>query len=432
MNTLSQHNNILKLIEHIDASLSSIDSKLPLSALAIIKLHSIDRINTSLDYQLGDALYSELGAWIKDKIRPQDEVLSLTHDKFAVLLKGISNKGHAVLAANKLLTIEKQYFSINNLQLSTNVSMGISLTKNEKTDANSLLQNAEIALHQAMTYNKAYDVYTWQSNNNLKDDFDFDSALNQALDNDEFTVLYQPKVNLKTNKPSGAEALLRWNKSGVGYISPELFLPKIEKSPYMIHITDFVLNKALRDQLEWRVYDENIQVSVNFSSNVIQQSEVEESINRTVSIWGNNPKNLTLEITESSIMDNIENCFSMLEKLRSNNFSISIDDFGTGYSSFAYFKNLPADEIKIDKLFIQNIVENQADYNIVRAIIDLAHGFNFSVVAEGVEDEATAEVLKELQCDYIQGFLYSKPLTQDEFIDWLKSYDDLSKNKLIA
>lgn len=432
MNTNSQHHNLIQIIEYIGASLNDVKSKLPLSALIIIKLHDIDRINTSLNYNLGDALYSELGSWVRDNIRPQDLVLSLTHNKLAILLCGINNKGHAILAANKLLNIEKQNFLIDEFKLSTHATLGISLIKNGDINACSLMQNAEIALEQAIINNKAYEIYSGESNDHLKDDYDFDAALNQALSNDEFTVLYQPKVNLKTSNPCGAEALLRWDKPGVGFVSPELFLPKIEKSPYMIHITDFVLNKALRDQLEWYAFDENIQVSVNFSSNIIQQPKVEEVINRTVNIWGNNPRNLTLEITESSIMDNIESCFSMLEKLRSNKYSISIDDFGTGYSSFAYLKDLPADEIKIDKSFIRNLAKNPADYNIVRAIIELAHSFGFTVVAEGVEDKATAEVLIELECDYIQGYLYSKPLTQDDFITWLKSYNNPLNNKLTA
>ena len=432
MNNISQHQSLVEIIKHIDASFNSAESRLPLSALIIIKLHEIDRINTSLNYNLGDTLYTEIGGWISNNIRPQDTILSLSHDKFVILLQGVNNKGHAILAANKLLNIENQHFSIDEFNLSTRITLGISLAQNDSINASSLLQNAEIALNQAVKGKKAYDVYIGQSNDHLKNDYDFDNALYQALDNDEFTVLYQPKVNLRTNKPCGAEALLRWNKTGVGFISPEIFLPKIEQSPYMIQITDFVLNKALRDQLEWCVIDENIQVSVNFSSNIIQQPKVEDVINRTVNIWGNNPKNLTLEITESSIMDNIENCFSMLEKLRSNTYKISIDDFGTGYSSFAYLKNLPADEIKIDKLFIQNIANNYADYNIVRAIIDLAHSFEFSVVAEGVEDSATVKVLKEIECDYIQGYLYSKPLPQDEFITWLKSCGHSSNNKLSA
>jgi EAL domain-containing protein (putative c-di-GMP-specific phosphodiesterase class I) len=189
-----------------------------------------------------------------------------------------------------------------------------------------------------------------------------------------------------------------------------------------------VLNTALRKQKELSENYLDIPVSVNFSPFVIQQTNIDEVINKAMGIWGNNPSNLVVEITETAIMDNGKETIRILSKIKDIGVAISIDDFGTGYSSLAYFKNIPADEIKIDKSFVKNLLNDKADYNVVRTIINLAHDFGHTVVAEGVEDEETWRALKILGCDVIQGYLVSKPLIYDDLIKWLEDY----KNYAIA
>lgn len=430
MNELIKSCDHSELIEIIEDRLKNCQSSNSLIALIIVQLKDINNINTSLNYCIGNLLYSDIGLWLTQNMREQDTVHALTHDKYAILLKGIRNKGHAILAANKVLEVGSHSFSIDRYQLFTNISLGIALSQNDCIDAVVLLQKAEIALEHAVKNNKVYEVHSPDFKNSYSTEFNIKFELEKALEQGEFTVVYQPKINLIDHLPCGAEALLRWNNASFGSLSPGVFLSYIENTPNMIQITDFVLNKALRDQLDWEDYNYNIPVSVNLSPIVLQQPEVEEMIKRTIAIWGNKPSSLTLEITETNVMENVESNFEILRKIREYGFSISIDDFGTGYSSLAYFKNIPADEIKIDKSFVSHMIDNEADHKLVRTIIDLAHSFNHTVVAEGVEDQATLNALQNLGCDSVQGYFFSKPLAQDDFIEWLNNFQELCKNQI--
>ncbi len=398
------------------------------SALVIVKISDIDEVNINFNYHAGDQLYSQAFDWLIDNTREKDIVYPLTSDKFAILLGNIKNKGHVILAANKLMQFSNQQFVIQSEDIFSQISIGIALAKDKNIDAIKFLQNAEIALDLAEQNHKSYEILSSEKEGLDDKSFEMKSNLDTALNNSEFFLMYQPQVDVNSGMPIGMEALIRWENPRYGIVPPDVFIPYLEESRLINLVTDFVLNTALRKQKELSEKYLDIPVSVNFSPFVLQQKNVEEVINKAIGIWGNNPSKLVVEITETAIMDNGKETIRILNKIKDIGVAISIDDFGTGYSSLAYFKNIPADEIKIDKSFVKNLLHDKADYNVVRTIIDLAHDFGHTVVAEGAEDEETWKALKILGCDVIQGYLVSKPLIYDNLIKWLENY----KNYAIA
>ncbi len=394
----------------------------PYSALVIVKIIDIEEVNTSFDYDIGDQFYSQAFDWLTDNTREKDIVYPLTNNKFAILLSNIKNKGHVILAANKLLQFSNKRFAIQGEEIFSQISIGISLAKDKQIDAIKFLQNAEIALENAEQNHNSFDILLHETEKVEVKSFEMKSRLETALDNNEYFIMYQPKVGANNGIPVGMEALIRWENSHYGTVSPDLFIPQLEKTRLINEVTDFVLNTSLRKQKELSENYLDIPVSVNFSPIVLQHTKIEEVIVKALGIWGNKPSNLVVEITETAIMENRKKTARILNKIRDMGVAISIDDFGTGYSSLAYFKNIPADEIKIDKSFVKNLLHDKADYNVVRSIIDLAHAFGHTVVAEGVEDEKTWEALKNLGCDIIQGYFVSKPLIYNDLTNWLEDY----------
>lgn len=420
----------IKFIELLEQRLVNNTCNEYLSALIVIKLEDIRKLNTTLDYVIGHQLYMMVGEWIQKSFNNIGQIYSLEDDKYVILLEKIMNENHVILAANKLLNIDSKTFQIEKYNVSSHVILGITVFQKNSKDATKCLQDAEIALNIAEENNAQYEIFSNDKSNKYTLAFDIRSKLEHALDNNELYVVYQPKMHAKTKLPVGAEALLRWNNPVFGHVSPELFIPYIEKSPLMNTISDFVLNTALREQREWSSINPDVSVSVNFSPIIMQQPQIEEIIKRAMAIWGNKPEKFIVEITETMFMESGNENIETLKKIMNNGIEISIDDFGTGYSSLSYFKNIPANEIKIDKSFIKNLIHDKADYKIVRSMINLAQDFDHRVVAEGVESIETWDILKELGCDVIQGYVVSKPLTIEQFTKFLRGHHCYSINKI--
>ena len=391
------------------------------AALMVVQLHGIKEINSAHSYQTSHQLLIEVAAWLEKNLRDNDFVTFLSDNRFAILLKDIRNEGHAVLAANKITNIAANTFSIDGHYLSVKASIWIALFSRHDLEADTLLQNAEVALDHAIKNGKEYMLHSSEMDKRAAAETDMLVELEDALDKEEFEVHYQPKIRAADLKPCGAEALLRWNSASYGLMSPGIFIPLIEQSPYMFRVTDFVINRALKEQLEWPTGFGKLSVSVNLSPMVFQQPEIKDCIEQALAIWGNDPSCLIFEITETGIMENPEVSYKLLNELRAKGISISIDDFGTGYSSLAYFKILPANEIKIDKSFVSTMLDDEADYKLVQAIINLSHSFGHTVVAEGVETQDALDALKGLGCDIIQGYLISEPIPHHELISWLRN-----------
>ena len=246
--------------------------------------------------------------------------------------------------------------------------------------------------------------------------------LDNAVDRGEFELNYQPKVALKDLRPAGAEALLRWYSPRHGNVPPDLFVPLADQSGRIEGLTWFVLNAALRHLSEWPVRPRGLTVAINLTPSLLENDDLPQLIADAMGLWNTPAGSLTVEVTESALIRKPEQTFGVLKGIQDAGARIAIDDFGTGYSSFSHFKQIPANELKIDKSFVLNMCRESSDRKIVRTIIDLAHTFGLAVTAEGVENARTRDLLQSMDCDFVQGYLYSKALPQTEFVTWLQDY----------
>ena len=391
-------------------------------AVVLININHFRQINVVYGYQAGDQLLDQFAWRLTGLSRKQDYLARMGNSEFIMVLPDIINEGHATLAANKLLSSLDQPFNLGDHRQKITANMGIALFPDHATDMASLIQKAEIALMDARNGIQLFSIY---SEKNQRKDFnlwDIEVELQNAQDRDEFELFFQPQISLRTGEVFGAEALLRWKSEERGYVRPDVFIPVAELSGQIHSITWWTINAALRLIRDWPQRLPPLKVAVNISACVLRDPELVESIRSALSIWGSDYDRLTLEITESALMEDMATSFITLEELKSLGLNISIDDFGTGYSSMAYFKYIPANELKIDQSFVCYMLENAMDQHIVRTIIEMAHGFELDVVAEGIENQQTLHALRDIGCDIAQGYYFARPMPQAEFLRWLDDY----------
>jgi sensor c-di-GMP phosphodiesterase-like protein len=245
--------------------------------------------------------------------------------------------------------------------------------------------------------------------------------LDSAIQRGEMVMHYQPKVRLSDLRPIGAEALMRWNSSSRGTVSPDIFIPIAERTGQIKKLTMWALNTALRQSSEWQHDWGKLSVAVNLPGELATQRDLPDLVESALRLWGKDNIQLVLEITERSLMDRVHG-FDILAAIRALGVEISIDDFGTGYSCLAYFRDIPADELKIDKSFVTRMLTDRASADITSLVIDLAHRFGLTVAAEGVEDSATLDALRASGCDIAQGYLLGKPMPPAAFQEWLQAF----------
>ena len=394
-----------------------------LTGLVLVKLQGFDRIATRLGYQASDAVLVKFGMSLSSMSKKKSSVFRIGDHKYVLILEGLKNEGHAVLAANKIERMAKEPMLSPDGHVTLDVAIGVALFPEQAETAEALLQRAELALASASKGEAVHEIYSPGVTKEIASLWGMEGEIQGALEHDEFELFYQPQISLTDNRPIGAEALLRWNSPRRGFVPPDIFVPIAEETGSIRSLTWFVLNTALRQSGFWPMRWSNLRVSVNLSAIDIRDSEFVDVITEAVGMWGGNYNRLTLEVTESAIVADPETCFARLTELRERGVMISIDDFGTGYSSLSHFKNIPADELKIDKSFILGMAHDKADEKIVRSIIDLAHDFDIKVIAEGVEDATTESMLRDMGCDFGQGYYYEKPVPHDQISQWLERYE---------
>jgi diguanylate cyclase (GGDEF)-like protein len=387
-------------------------------AFIIIKIRRFKEINTTYGFKKGD----EYLAYVEDKLqailRPDDLVGRIGDNEFAVLLPSLNNTSHALLAANKIASEFKHPVDIDGSKISPRVVMGVSAKPDHGTSFDELLHAATLALQQAENDNEDYLLHQVTSSD-LPPSLMLENEIQYALEDDEFSLFCQPKINLDERKLYGCEALIRWNSKKYGFVNTQYFIDILEGSSSLVPVTSWVLNGALRQCLHYQQTFPDFSIAVNLSPSLLTNRSIVEIVANAVSIWSINPASLVLEVTEGAMMMNPKKSLEILNEFHQLGFGVSIDDFGTGYSSLAYLKNLPADEIKIDKSFVMNMASDKKDESIVKAAVNLAHTLDLKIVAEGVEDEKTLDLLSAMGCDYVQGYHIAKPMPQEELIDWM-------------
>ena len=391
-------------------------------AVLIVELRRSDRLGAiSGDIPL-PLIMQHVDQRLDTLLRDADRFAHIDGQKMLLVLSDLANKDHAVLAATRMISELRKSFGVGEGLISLRPSIGIATFPEAGRDANQLLMYADMALGIAATNEHGFYVYLSKGSSESIAYDDLEIELDKAINANELHVHYQPKIEIKTGRCIAAEALVRWEKPGGGAINPSLLVDAAERFGLINPLTLWILNTAIRHVADFSKAGVSIGVSVNLPPKVLEDEELPQIIQQALDIWGVAASSLTLEITEGSMMNNIESSIAMLSKLKALGIRLSIDDFGTGYSSLAYLRRLPVHELKIDIFFVRNIHNSVVDKQLVRTIIDLAHNFDLIAVAEGVEDQKTFDLLGELGCDVAQGFLFSQALPEADFVSWCKQY----------
>ncbi len=391
--------------------------------IILIDIERFSYVNEVYGRQVGDKLLKSFSDNLKKLIPESGHVARLASNTFSILLSDISGGTElANFIEQKLLPQADHPLVIDGNELKMSIRVGVALTPMDGSDTETLIKNAEAALKSAKQSGDRYLFYTRDMNAQVAEKLILENKLKRALDENEFVLFYQPKIDLFNKKLCGLEALIRW-RTDEGLVPPDKFIPILEETGLILDVGKWVLRQACHDYQDWK--QKGLQpppIAVNISPIQLKQTNFLEQIDEITGSSAENYEGLELEITETVIMENLEQNIIILEAIRGRTIGISIDDFGTGYSSLRYMSQLPVTSLKIDRTFISNILNNDYDTAIVSAVIPLAHSLNLKVIAEGVENEEQSEVLRRMGCNQYQGYLFSPAVPADEIEILLQTY----------
>lgn len=397
-----------------------------------IDLDRFKNVNDSLGHTAGDSLLKEMGSRLLSTVQEEDTVARFGGDEFVVILRGDKGESLQLDTLNRLIDSISLPMYLNKHELINTCSIGIATYPNDGKNVETIIQNADIAMYHAKEIGRNnYHFYKESLNAKASERLQMVSFLSKALEGNEFSLHYQPKVDLITNRIVGLEALIRWNNTVLGNVSPAQFIPLAEETGLIGKIGEWVLRTACAQMTEWHENGlGNLLMSVNISSRQLQDDGLIDTIKTILVETGLKTKYLELELTESMLMNNSTESISKLNSIKSLGIQLSVDDFGTGYSSLSYLHTLPIDTLKIDKAFTDTITTSTKKAPVVDTIISLAKSLNLKVVAEGVEIPEQAVYLKKHGCNQIQGYYFSKPLPADATTELLASDKILELPKL--
>ena len=386
-------------------------------AICLIDLERFKSINDSLGRTAGDALLKQVAEWLTQKTGDANLLARIDADHFALVMPEVTQDGDLARLVEKTMEAFLQHpFHLNDAVFRIGVKVGIALFPDDGGDADTLFRNAEAALKKAKASGERYLFHTQKMTEAVSSKLTLENQLRQALDNEEFVLYYQPKVNLVSGKVTSAEALIRWNDPRTGLVPPARFIPILEETGLIYEVGRWALRKAIEDYLRWRAAGmAAVRIAVNVSPLQLRNRGFIAEIEQKIGIDAHAAAGLELEITESLIMADVRHSITSLQAIRAMGITIAVDDFGTGFSSLSYLAKLPVDTLKIDRSFVIDMTAGPEGLALVSTIINLAHSLNLKVVAEGVETVEQSRLLRLLNCDEIQGFLFSKPVPSDVF-----------------
>lgn len=391
-------------------------------AIMFLDMDRFKNVNDSLGHEIGDLLLQAVSKRLLECVRRNDSVSRQGGDEFIVVLRDIADEAAAAHVADKILTTVGGLYIIGTHEMHITPSIGISLFPDDGSQVEDLIRNADTAMYQAKENGRAnYQFFTPEMIRRTHERLSLEGELRHALEREEFALVYQPQVDMRSGEIAGAEALLRWNNRNLGMISPATFIPIAEQSGLIVPIGEWVLQTTCRQNRAWLDAGLTpIPVAVNLSAIQFRRNDMAGIIAGILAQSSLDPMLLELELTESVIMQETRETADMMRRLNQLGVRLSIDDFGTGYSSLSYLKRFRIDKLKIDQSFVRDITTDPDDAAIISAIISLGQSLNVKIVAEGAETREQLEFLHRCQCDLIQGYHFSKPLPADEFARLLR------------
>lgn len=392
-------------------------------SLFVMDLDRFKFINDTLGHHVGDELLRQAGARINAAVRESDTVARLGGDEFAALLPRAVDRQGAAIVANRIHAAMAEPFVIDGHHLHAGVSIGIVMYPYHGEDQHELMQRADVAMYHAKRNHMGFAFYEPEIDKHNVFELTLETELKHAIRDNALQLFYQPKIVVDSGEVYGVEALLRWIHPERGFIAPDSFIPMAEQTGLIHPLTQWVLKTALAQAQDWQGRGVMLNVAINLSALSLRDPNLTKTIQAALDTAGLEPHYLTLELTETAVMSDPHRALDILGELDQMGVRLSIDDFGTGYSSLAYLKQLPMDELKIDRSFVMEMDQDKNDAVIVHSTIDLAHNMGLKVVAEGVETEQSWHTLQALGCDLGQGYYMCKPVDAVSFDAWLETSD---------
>jgi diguanylate cyclase (GGDEF)-like protein len=405
-------------IDRLQQAANSAKRENSILAVFILDLDRFKEVNDTLGHHNGDRLLKQIGARLSAVIRESDTLARIGGDEFGVILPNSQNKGDIEKIAAKIKNVLATSFNLDNLSLVVQMSIGASIFPEHGKDADTLIQKADVAMYAAKQNTLEFTFYSKDFDKHNPKRLTLMGELRQAIQHDELLLHFQPKILSTTGALHAVEALVRWNHPIHGMMPPDDFIPLAERTGLIEDLTIWVLKRALGQCSSWHEKKNSIGMAVNVSSLCLLNPEFPEILTGLLSSHNLPPQSLIIEITETSVMGDPDRALAILNRIHRQGVKISIDDFGTGYSSLSYLKQLPVSELKIDKSFVMDMLNNESDAAIVLATIQLGHALGLQVVAEGVENQQILDQLRSMGCDLQQGFFICRPIPAKELTAW--------------
>ncbi len=413
--------NRVLLRDRLEQALNAAQHAKGLLAILVMDLDRFKEINDTLGHYNGDRLLKQVAARLQGAVKDTDTVARLGGDEFAILLPKVVALREAAEVARKIGKALQAPFGLEGLKLDVQASIGIAVFPQHGPDADTLLQRADVAMYMAKQQKSGYVVYDPKLDKHSPHRLTLMAELRHAIDADQLVLHYQPKVHIQAKEIVEVEALVRWQHPQYGLMKPDDFIPLAERTGLIKPLTMWVLAEALSQHAEWQQVGLDIGVAVNMSAHGLLDMELPDLVEGLLASHSASAERLILEITETTIMVDQERALQILTRLADRGVRVSIDDFGTGYSSLSYLSKLPVKEIKIDKSFVMDMIDNEKHAMIVRATIGLAHDLGLEVIGEGTRSLEVLEQLQELGCDAAQGDYISMPVSAADFERWVQS-----------